>query len=459
MRWQKRFYRNRTGENGRQMQLTFIANACSIVEKDGFSLLTDPWLIDGVFDGAWFHYPPLKTIPQDLQSMDALYISHLHPDHYDEKTLKYFRKDIPIICLKHGQNYLQRMLRQFGFTHIIDVEDGKSVTLGPFTLTLYAPFAKHVFFDSFVGNLLDSAICIETAEHTLLNTNDNTPTIESCARLLQNHKTFTCVQLNYNAAGPYPSCFNNLSDQQKVLEHNNIIQRNLAHMVAVGNALHTRYIMPFAGAYVIGGSQWKKNHFLGTTTSDRAGEYIRKHSDKEPLLLREGNTFDFDTNAITHGTYQPLDIHARDSYIEQILSQQPYEYENDPEIEGSSVFWEEALPESRKNLWEFQKRFHAFFPTNFYLELPDRLFHFAFDKPEVQFTSLDIEKKAPFLLAKMDLRLLKRILLTKSHWNNAEIGCHIDFIRSPNIYIPDMHTLLSFFHLPKKNLKSLHHTL
>jgi len=51
------------------------------------------------------------------------------------------------------------------------------------------------------------------------------------------------------------------------------------------------------------------------------------------------------------------------------------------------------------------------------------------------------------LQCKLDTRLLKRILLKESHWNNAEIGCHIEFHRSPNHYSPDIHTMMQFFHL------------
>ena len=47
----------------------------------------------------------------------------------------------------------------------------------------------------------------------------------------------------------------------------------------------------------------------------------------------------------------------------------------------------------------------------------------------------------------MDFKLLRRILDRKSHWNNAEIGAHINFERSPNKMDVDAHTSLSFLHL------------
>ena len=51
------------------------------------------------------------------------------------------------------------------------------------------------------------------------------------------------------------------------------------------------------------------------------------------------------------------------------------------------------------------------------------------------------------LICSLNPKLLRRILDRKAHWNNAEIGCHIDFFRSPNVYEPDLHTLLQFLHL------------
>jgi hypothetical protein len=44
--------------------------------------------------------------------------------------------------------------------------------------------------------------------------------------------------------------------------------------------------------------------------------------------------------------------------------------------------------------------------------------------------------------------LLSDILHRRVHWNNAEIGCLIRFNRT-GPYIPDVHTLMSFFHLPR----------
>lgn len=28
--------------------------------SEGTKILCDPWIVTGVFEGSWFHYPPLK---------------------------------------------------------------------------------------------------------------------------------------------------------------------------------------------------------------------------------------------------------------------------------------------------------------------------------------------------------------------------------------------------------------
>ena len=70
----------------------------------------------------------------------------------------------------------------------------------------------------------------------------------------------------------------------------------------------------------------------------------------------------------------------------------------------------------------------------------------VFDK-EVPIIEVSKTQSNGTLKCSMDPRLLRRILDRHSHWNNAQVGCHIEFIRTPNYYSPDIHTALAFFHL------------
>jgi UDP-MurNAc hydroxylase len=438
------------------MKLTFICNACAIIEQDGSRLLTDPWLTGGAFEGAWYHYPPLATRPQHVCDVDYLYLSHLHPDHFDPDALACFRRDIPVVALDHGENFLIRMLRSLGFSAIVALKDGEARRLGPFEITLFAPFSKHAFHETAIGNLIDSALVVTSSGQSILDTNDNTLTAEAAARLRQRFGRFTVAQLNYNAAGPYPACFNNLSQADKFAEHERVLQRNIAHLAAIARILEPRWVMPFAGAYVLGGKQAIKNSYLGTTTwDDAAARLVRLDPGLRALVMHEGLTFDLATGDFVNGRYVPVDVAAQERYIAEVLAPLRYPHEFDLESGAQEVLdaWiRRWLAVARSNLWRMQERFAIAPDCRVYLRLGDRAAELAFGAPEIRFIDNAEARCAPFLEASLDPRLLARILTTAAHWNNAEIGCHIDFWREPNTYHPDVHILLSFLHIPRARI-------
>ena len=198
------------------MKFEFIANASGIFKsKNGKTVLLDPWLMDGVFEGSWCHFHKLQTTRSQLQDVDAIYLSHIHPDHYDERDFNY-RKDIPIFVLDHGLNFLHKNLEAKGYKNLIKIKNDETIKFEDFEITLYAPFVKNNFFEdeSVVGNLIDSAMVIKSDGLVAFNANDNTPDLEACKYIRKKFRSIDLAMLNYNAAGPYPSCFNNLTDEE-----------------------------------------------------------------------------------------------------------------------------------------------------------------------------------------------------------------------------------------------------
>ena len=63
-------------------------SACiNIVTKD-IKLLCDPWFGNGAFEGTWTQFPKNYKFPDSIGEFDAVYISHIHPDHYCSDSLK-----------------------------------------------------------------------------------------------------------------------------------------------------------------------------------------------------------------------------------------------------------------------------------------------------------------------------------------------------------------------------------
>lgn len=276
------------------MKLTFYTNACAVYEHKGFRLLADPWLVPGAF-GSWVHDPPIRTKPEDLVDVDALYISHVHPDHLCEKTLEAFRRDIPIVTLKDRLSICAKKLGRMGFTRVLALEDKEAARIcfadPNYELTVFGPFTKHPFHDCEIGNVVDSALLILAGGGSILNTNDNTPSLEAAEMLRRDYGPFDVVQLNWNNAGPYPAVFTNLSHEEKLAEADRCLQRNLAHMAAVAKVLGATYTMPFAGTYKLGYGLEYLNDYLGTCSARKACDYLEEQGIRS-LYLEEGQSLD-----------------------------------------------------------------------------------------------------------------------------------------------------------------------
>jgi len=425
------------------MRFTFFANACGVFTgSEGTKVLCDPWLIDGVFEGSWCHYPPLNVSPKDLTQVDAIYISHIHPDHFDERSLKFFDVNTPILILKRERNFLLSRLNSLGYFNIVLFEDGVTESFREFRITMFAPFTKHNFHDAEVGNIIDSAMVIESDGVIALNANDNTPTPAVCRSLRKQFGNFDLAMLNYNSAGPYPSCFSNLTDSEKELEHQRILNRNFDYMCELLEVLSPRAVLPFAGAYVISGLQAHKNRYLGTTSWDAcAAEVLTRRPDEIICLLREGDTLDL-CSLTNDKPYIPIDLDAQSRYIDLVLKELKYEYEHDDFPSIAQLLVDLEIGSSR--MISRGERFGIAVQSTVVIDVDG---HKVAITPQFDMSSEAGLNAKQVLICSLDPKLLRRILDRKAHWNNAEIGCHIDFFRSPNIYEPDLHTLLQFLHL------------
>ena len=416
------------------MKFKFIGNAAGIFTgKSGTQILCDPWIVDGVFEGSWFHYPPLKTKMKDLYNVDGIYISHVHPDHYDERHFN-FPKDIPIIILDQEPNFLKKNLIKKGYENLVLIKHGESKKFKEFKLTAYKPFTKHIFEESLLGNLIDSALVLTDGDITAINFNDNTPDEKACIDLKNKFKKIDFAMLNYNSAGPYPSCFDNLKIKDKKKEHNRILKRNFTHLCKIIPLLDPKTVIPFAGSYILGGKNSFKNEYLGTTTWDECSDFLKKNlnSKTKIICLRENQTYDI-LNQRSLDVYKKINIEEMSNYIQNIKNKKyDYEINKMPNVAKLKL----DIDIAKKKLLESSKKFNVDIKSNVYINLDGKIIKILKGK--------DKNRK---LICSLDNRLLRRILDRKSHWNNAEIGTHISFKRYPNKMDPDVHTIMSFFHL------------
>jgi UDP-MurNAc hydroxylase len=341
--------------------------------------------------------------------------------------------NLPVAVLDHGPNFLHRKLTSLGFTNLIKVKDGETREIGPFKVTLYAPFVKHPFDASELGNFLDSALVIEANGKAVLNANDNTPDVAAAKRLYERHGRFEVAQLKDSLAGAYPSCFLNLSNNEKLLEARKLVIRQLSAMCEVAKELKAELFQPFAGDYQLGGNLIDKNKFLGVAGKKFSAEFIAARG-LRPLILNEQGSIDLITGELK-ATYRK-EIEPYEKWTERVRKI-PYDWENE-KIPHEEELWSLCF-DARQKLYQKQSQLN-FFPS-YSVSIRSGQLNFSF---RFEGTTVDNEPN-PDLICQLDPRLLYRILTRRSHWNNAEVGCHIDFIRRGS-YNPDVHAMMSFFH-------------
>lgn len=417
-----------------KLKLTHIDNACCIYESQGFKILCDPWLTDGAFEGSWYHYPPLHTTFETVKDVDALYISHLHPDHYDEKTLKQFRKNIPIIFLDRKPNLLKRKLTELGFNNLMLMVAKEKASIGPFEITMYGPFCNHLFDESELGNFLDSSIVVESNGKVILNANDNNPDLSSARYLHSRHGNFDIVQLKDSLAGAYPSCFSNLNGYTKFAEAKRLINRQLSAMIEVAKELKANWFQPFASDYQLAGKLIDKNLYLGISAKQYSAQLIANAGIK-PIILNEGGSIDLVTQEVKV-PYRKNLIGYQD-WI-QIVKNVKFDYELQLNPDHDVLKTKVAKAFDRLN--KTQEK------LNYYPELIISVNGMEKYLGKEQ-TSTHFLKKIDYTGFSLDPRALDGVLDRRYHWNNLMVGCHIEIERDPNVYQPDLEILMSYFHV------------
>ena len=438
------------------MRMRFLANAGVMFEHNSFNLLCDPWLTEGIYDGSWYHYPKLNTFsPATLPKIDALYISHIHPDHCDIGTLTKMSKNVPVIIYRHKFPFLKNVLTRLGFSKIYEISEGQYVDLqnGP-RLFLYGPFSQSRFTPNKVPNFVDSSLVIKWDGFTILNANDNVPTVETPKLLRATHGEFDLALLQYSgAASSYPDSFENMSHQEKLNAAERKSRLYLERLCETAKVLQPIYAMPYAGEFVYGGRNWRKNMYLADPTLEHTLPYVCETVPEVKFFrLREGGAFKVDSGIIESGEWKgALDIDAAKlaklEYAKNFLAHHKFTYELDFKV--SDYLRTELLPLmrcARKRLWEYQKRLDFFMDYDVIIstgKAPYYEFNFAHDA--IRETNSEFPVSKPFIRMRLDYSYLLMLLTRHAWWENAYIGAHIEFYREPDQYKPEVYSLMSFF--------------
>lgn len=452
------------------MKVTYLKSATIIVEHKGKKVLCDPWLSDGVYYGSWCHYPPLEFSPFDIPKPDAIYISHIHPDHFSVEDLIHFDKNIPILIHRFQERFLRKNLRRLGFKEVIELRHGEAVSIGEdFQVQIYAsddcnPEVCGKFFGcqwmgNYTGSMqIDSLAVFSSSEHVVVNTNDCQYDLAGrvCDKIIKEHGKVDLLLAGYSSASPYPQCYLNYSHDERKKEQALIIDKFHGKAAMYANRLKPEYLIPFAGQYCLGGKLWSFNEYLAQPNYEEAPQAIIDKIedfgyDSCPTRVFACSPFDtFDLSQPEMPQPPKPYKHSRVEYARMALANRKFTYEHDKDPDLLDEDWlgifKEALRFMRVRM-EYFKEVKAK-DWKVYIAFGDNLVVIPIAEGDPEFVKEIDSKDQPYLLIEVDPRLLLRIMHRSCHWNNAEVGSHLRFYREPDVYERSLFFFLCFFHLP-----------
>jgi CMP-N-acetylneuraminate monooxygenase len=223
------------------VKVTFLSHACLLVEMDGVSFVTDPWIIGFAFSGGWWP----KTLPPAnwksiINSVDFIYISHNHPDHLNIFTLEHVRNDMTFFVPNFISQGVSKILERNGFNDIFTAEFNNHYQYKNTDLFLTI-FKSGDFRD-------DSGLYFTFGDFSFLSVVDSN---DLNFRKFPQDITLFASSFAGGASG-YPLCFDTVQD----LDKDKILHRNKQAIKAMIRQNITRcngkFFLPYAGFFTEG---------------------------------------------------------------------------------------------------------------------------------------------------------------------------------------------------------------
>ena len=111
--------------------LLHVGHSTHVLALGGKKLLTDPWFHDPAHGGMRHARGPAARADQ-LGQLDAVLITHEHPDHADPRALDQLDKRAHCIV---GTKNLVALCKRLGFTSVTQLRPGETLSLAPLAIT------------------------------------------------------------------------------------------------------------------------------------------------------------------------------------------------------------------------------------------------------------------------------------------------------------------------------------
>ncbi len=443
------------------MKVKWLNNAgCLITSASGTAILCDPWLTPGAYMGSWYQWPPLRPeLVEELlmTPVDAILITHLHPDHFDRIFLARYLRNFPstrILIAKARNGWLRdAMCRLASPSNVIEVDpitptliDDMSIRIikadvcdpricGTITPCVAFPWSESI----------DSFVVFESDGQRICNANDAIA-VSMIPRVAHRVGKVDLLMGSWGGAGPFPQCFPDIPDgKKKTLARATVKQKSL-FLAAAANAVEARFLFPFAGQYVLGGKLVSLNGLKSYIPPDVIAPILDRLTAAEVLTLAPWSEFDLIQGDVSKEYIEP-DAEVAQSYFDEI-EKIPFVYETTGGKKGVSD------DEIVSGLEPVLRRARVMKIQKCSVVITDgqavATIDFAGARSKITVGAQPSSKSVTTVVIPPDL--LRRLLAKKAgykgftniHWNQGEVGSHFSWHRRGE-YVVEAHGLLNFF--------------
>tara|TARA_B110000858_G_scaffold198170_1_gene262975 strand:+ start:744 stop:2063 length:1320 start_codon:yes stop_codon:yes gene_type:complete len=433
-----------------------INNATTIINDE---FINDPWIYGDLYHNAWSPYYQPNFDKAKLKKIKYCFISHIHQDHWDMDTIKYFPKNTLFLIPDLVFNRLiEKQLSKKGFKFFKYLKPGKFFKIENKYMVSVVPALNDYGqeeekfkgkYDYDITLSIDSGVIIKTLNddnnHLLLG--DNCPyNLEKFEKYFKKIKIQNCFFPYNGYASDYPLCYSNLTIKEKKLislKKINYLQKKL---ISFFKFIKPKFLIPYSSEFSLN-TKFRKDFFkINDINFFKKDEYIKKLNKIFPTPCVTLNP-----NDIFRNKFDVLSVDKQIDKKKNLVNNKKislnFDVINEKNIEKplelAMNHYLERVKRYKMNLKEISK-------TSFFIQLNDskNYYHCDFKNSKiVKLKNIKELKNKKILILKSSKNIILNILYKKAHINNCIIGSFLIWKRYPNKFNKDLDRSLNFFHI------------
>lgn len=422
------------------MEITFFTNAMVLLAGASTKVLCDPWVtFDLTSVSGFYNFPECKLTRESISAIapDYIYITHTHPDHFDPITLGLLDHATPVLVADYESNFTARAIRKAGFSDVRIVPRNGSLALGGTDRVWMEPAANAPDVDSIAVFQIDGVKAV--------NANDNIFHQQQCEALRERVGGIDIALLPSSAHGPFPMFFDNFTPAEKEHLAAQRAEAQKKTFVAYVRSFNPRWVVPIAGGLIAGGPKVRQYRYSGIRPRSEVIAYAREHASFEPVLLSEGNSFDF-ARGIRRGDYVERTYDTEAEYLERVANQ-PGVFS--PQglfyiAPSERIDLTRLLLMARQTQKRWQEKLKATSRMTYFFDVGDEnLYRLSLADEAVERVPEESIKDEAYEIFRLPYELLVGLLTRHYVWSNVKTQ-HVTYFRNSRGMDADLMLLLNF---------------